>query len=61
MYAYNLEIGGGFFQGVRAPGNANAHSYDPPPPRNTKESEPWLWGSGPKRITSHATVGGDLA
>src|SRR5215208_5374367 len=32
MYAYVLEISGGFFEGVCAPSNATAHSCDPPPP-----------------------------
>jgi hypothetical protein len=31
MYAYILEIGGGFFKGVCAPSNATAHFRDPPP------------------------------
>ena len=48
----------GFFAGVCAPSNATAIFRDPP---NTKEPEPWQRGSGPKRITSHATVGGALA
>jgi hypothetical protein len=30
-------------------------------PPNTKEPEPQQWDSGPKRITSRATVSGDLA
>jgi hypothetical protein len=37
MYACIPEIDGGFFQGVCAPNNAAAHSYDPPPPPNTRE------------------------
>jgi hypothetical protein len=32
-----------------------------PPPRNAKEPEPWEWGSGSKRITRRATVGGVVA
>jgi hypothetical protein len=32
MYACIHEIGGEFFEGVCAPSNASAHSYDPPPP-----------------------------
>ena len=58
MYACIPEIGGGFFEGVRTPSDATAHSYDPP--RSTKNGAPWQ-GSGQKRITSRATVSGDLA
>src|SRR5215203_438705 len=61
MYAYVLEISGGFFEGVCTPSHATAHSCDPPPPRNTREPEPCQWGSGPKLITLRATVDGDLA
>ena len=32
MYAYILETGRGFFEGVCAPCNATAHFRDPPPP-----------------------------
>jgi hypothetical protein len=32
MYAYILETGRGFFEGVCAPSNATAHFSDPPPP-----------------------------
>jgi hypothetical protein len=31
MYACVPENGGGFFEGVSAPGNATAHLSDPPP------------------------------
>jgi hypothetical protein len=34
MYAYGLDIGGRFFEGVCAYGNATAHSCDPPPAFN---------------------------
>jgi hypothetical protein len=61
MYASIPEIGGGFCEGVCTPSNATANSYDPPPPRSAKEPEPCQWGSGPKRITCRATVGGALA
>ena len=47
MYAYALETGGGFFEGVCAPGNATAYFRDPPPPRN-KEPEPQQWGLRPE-------------
>jgi hypothetical protein len=30
MYASIHETGRGFFEGVRTPSNATAHSYDPP-------------------------------
>jgi hypothetical protein len=33
MYAYILETGRGFFEGVCAPSNATAHVRDPPPSR----------------------------
>jgi hypothetical protein len=59
MYACIPEIGRGFFQGVRAPSNATAHSYDQP--RNANEPEPRYWDSGPKWITHRATVDGTLA
>src|SRR5215216_2032599 len=61
MYACIPENGYGFFEGVCTPRNATAHSCDPPPPRNTKEPEPWQWDSGPKWITSRATVDDALA
>jgi hypothetical protein len=61
MYACIPEIGGGFFEGVRAPSNATAHSYDPPPPRNAREPEPHRQGSGSKKITLRAIVDGVLA
>ena len=60
MYACIHETGARFFEGVCTPSNATAHSYDPPPPCNTKEPEPHWQGSGPKRITSRPTVSGDL-
>jgi hypothetical protein len=41
MYASIPEIGGGFFEGVCALSNTTAIFHDPPPPRNTKEPEPW--------------------
>jgi hypothetical protein len=56
MYACIRETGRGFFEEVCAPSNASANFCDPPPPRDTKEPEPWQWGSGPKRITSRATL-----
>src|SRR5215218_10866534 len=59
MYACMLETERGFFQGACAPSNATAHSYDQP--HNTKEPEPWQWGSGPKWIMRRLTVGGALA
>jgi hypothetical protein len=59
MYVCILEIGGEFSEGVRAPSNATAHSYDPP--RNAREPEPRQWGSGPKWTTRRATVDGSLA
>jgi hypothetical protein len=61
MYAYISENGGGSFDGVCAPSKATAHSYDPPPTRNTKEPEPHCQGSGQKRITSRASVSVDSA
>jgi hypothetical protein len=61
MYACLHESWAGFFEGVCAPSNATANFHDPPPPRNTKEPEPHWQGSGPKRITSRATVSGALA
>ena len=61
MYACFHETERGFFEGVCAPSNATTNFCDPPPPPNTKEPEPWQWGSGPKWITSRANVGGDLA
>ena len=51
----------GFFEVVCTPSTITANFRDPPPPRNTKGPEPWLWGSGLKRITRRATVGGALA
>jgi hypothetical protein len=37
MYACVLETGRGFFERVRAPSDATAHSYDPPaPPLDTR-------------------------
>jgi hypothetical protein len=32
MYAYDLDIEGGFFEGVCSPTNATANFRDPPPP-----------------------------
>jgi hypothetical protein len=61
MYACIFEIGGGFFEGACTPSNATANSYDPPPPRSAKEPEPHCQDSGSKRITSRASVNGDLA
>jgi hypothetical protein len=61
MYACIRETGRGFFEVVCASSNATANFHDPPPPRNTKEPEPHCQGSGPKRITSRATVDGALA
>jgi hypothetical protein len=57
MYACILENGLGFFEGVRAPNDATAYSYDPPPPPNTREPEPQRQGSGPERITHRTNVG----
>jgi hypothetical protein len=61
MYACVLGTERGFFEGLCEPSNASAYSYDPPPPPNTKEPEPRQWDSGPKKITSRATVDGVLA
>jgi hypothetical protein len=61
MYACIRETGRGFFARVCTPCNATAIFRDPPPPRHTKEPESHWQGSGLKRITSRATVGGDLA
>jgi hypothetical protein len=61
MYACIPENGGGFFEVVCTPSNATADFRDPPPPGNTKEPEPWQWGSGPKWIMPRVTVGGALA
>jgi hypothetical protein len=47
MYACLYEIRGGFLEGVCTPSDATAHSYDPPPPRNTKTGAP-LSGLRPK-------------
>jgi hypothetical protein len=60
MYACIPGTGRGFFEGVCTPSNATAHSYDPPQPP-TQRPEPRQWDSGPKRITSRATVDGALA
>jgi hypothetical protein len=59
MHACIPETGRGFFEGACTPCNATANFRDPP--RNTREPEPCQWGSGPKRITRRATVGGALA
>ena len=40
MYACMPEIGGGFLEGVCAPNDETANSYDPLPPRNTKTGAP---------------------
>jgi hypothetical protein len=61
MYACIPENGGGFFEGVYPPSTTTACPRDPPPPPNTKEPEPRQWDSGPKWITSGATVDGALA
>jgi hypothetical protein len=61
MYACIRETGRGFFEGVCPPSNATANFHDPPPPLSAKEPEPWQWGSGPKWIMRHVTVGGPLA
>jgi hypothetical protein len=61
MYACIPEIGCGFFAVVCTLSNATAIFRDPPPPRNTKEPEPHWQGSGLKRTTLRATVGGALA
>jgi len=61
MYAYVLEPGRGFFEGVCARSNATANFRDPPPPLSAKEPEPWQWGSSPMWITRRVTVGGALA
>jgi hypothetical protein len=61
MYACISEIDGGFFEGVCTLSDATAHSYDPPPPRNTKEPESHWQGSGHMWITRRATVDGALA
>jgi len=60
MYAGLPKICCGFFERVCLPSNATAHFRDPPPPRNTKTGA-LAGGSGPKRITSRATVDGALA
>src|SRR5215203_1927394 len=59
MYACICETEAGFFEQVCAPSNASAYLRDPP--HNTKEPESCCQGSGPKRITSRATVEGGLA
>jgi hypothetical protein len=41
MYAWILEIGRGFFEGVCAPCKATANFRDPPPP-NPRFAN-WLW------------------
>src|SRR5215216_689374 len=40
MYACINETGGGFFEGVCAPSNATANSYDPPHPSARKNRSP---------------------
>jgi hypothetical protein len=59
MYACICQTERGFFEGVCTPNNATAKFCDPP--LSAKEQEPHCQGSGPKRITSCATVGGALA
>src|SRR5215207_9084776 len=56
MYACISETGRGFFEGVRTPSDATAHSRDPLHPCNAKEPEPHWQGSGPERINRRATV-----
>ncbi len=50
MYAYNCEIGRGFFEGVRSPNGATAHPHDPPRPSIAKDSVPapsWMISVAP--------------
>jgi hypothetical protein len=61
MYACVHETWAGFFEGLCTPSNATTNFCDPPPPRIIREPEPRHWDSGPKMITSRATVSGPLA